>query len=299
MTPARPRSALGRGLRSLIPDMQAKANTRVQGVASAALNYIDVEDLEAGCGQPRQNFDEQALQELSASIREHGILQPIVIRRKTDDKYEIVAGERRWRAAKAAGLTVVPCVVTDIATQDVLKVALVENLQREDLNAIEEADSYQRLHDELGLTHEQIAQAVGKDRSTVANAMRLLKLPENIRQLVVSRKVSMGHARALLSLRQNDLMEQIAEKIAEEQLSVRHTEKLVSEVVAKESHEKSDRKKLRSESPEERNVRRRIESHLGTRVEIRHIKGRGTISLHFSNIDQLNELIDMLTGKDV
>lgn len=301
--PSKSKNALGRGLRSLIPGGLEKTTSRNQGVQSSALNYMDVEDLQAGCGQPRQNFDEHSLQELSASIREHGILQPIVIRRIGNDKFEIIAGERRWRAAKAAGLTVVPCIVSDIATQDVLKVALVENLQREDLNAIEEAESYQRLHDELGLTHDQIAQSVGKDRSTVANAMRLLKLPENVRQLVVSRRVSMGHARALLSLRRNDLIEKIATKIAEEQLSVRSTEKLVSKVILDEESVKdksavANRKILHLESAEERNVRRRIESCLATRVEIHHKKGKGTVVLHFSNIEELNDLIDKLTASE-
>lgn len=296
---ARSKNVLGRGLRSLIPGIPESAPAPIQGVQSSALNYVDVDFLQPGSGQPRQNFDEKGLQELTASVREHGILQPLVIRRRQDDKYEIVAGERRWRAAKAAGLTVVPCVVSDIANSDVLKVALVENIQREDLNAIEEAESYQRLHEELGLSQDQIAQSVGKDRSTVANAMRLLKLPENIRQLVVDRKVSMGHARALLALRQNDLIETIAAKITDENLSVRSTEKLVSDVISEDETEKlgkAKRKRLHVESVDERNVRRRIESRLGTRVEIRHQKGKGMILLHFSDIDQLNDLIDRLCG---
>jgi ParB family chromosome partitioning protein len=292
---SRGKSVLGRGLRSLIPGAAESNTFEMQGVQSSALVYMDVDNLQAGSGQPRQSFDEQALGELAASIKEHGILQPIVIRRISNSKFEIVAGERRWRASKLAGLTVVPCIVSDIASQDVLKVALVENLQREDLNAIEEAESYQRLHVELGLTHDQIAHSVGKDRSTVANAMRLLKLPENVRNLVVNRKVSMGHARALLSLRQSDLIEQLAAKITNENLSVRHTEKLVSEAVADENALKP-RKALHIESSDERNVRRRIESHLGTRVEIHHKKGKGTVVLHFSDVNQLNDLVDQLTG---
>lgn len=294
----RAKNVLGRGLRSLIPGAAEASVPVEQEVQSSALHYVDVDQLQAGSGQPRQTFDEEGLRELSASIKEHGIIQPLVIRRISYDKYEIVAGERRWRAAKAAGLTVVPCVVSDIASENVLKVAIVENIQREDLNAIEEAESYQRLHNELGLTHDQIAQAVGKDRSTVANAMRLLKLPENVRNLVVTRKVSMGHARALLALRQSDLIEELAAKIADENLSVRHTEKLVSEAVADERTNKDvPRKTLHIETAQEREVRRRIESHLGTRVELHHKKGKGTIVLHFSDVNQLNDLIDQLTAK--
>jgi len=299
-TSSRPKNALGRGLRSLIPSRAEENVTEEQGVQSSALNYIDVDKIKPCASQPRQSFHEDSLSELSASIKEHGVLQPLVVRRLANDRYEIVAGERRWRASRAAGLSVVPCVVSDIANQDMLKVALVENIQREDLNAIEEAESYQRLHLELGLTHEQIATSVGKDRSTVANAMRLLKLPENVRRLVVNRKVSMGHARALLALRQNDLIEELAAKIADENLSVRHTEKLVSEAVSDEQSgaRAGRRKTLHIESAQERNVRRRIEAHLGTQVEIHHRSGRGTIVVHFSDINQLNDLIDQLTGQD-
>jgi ParB family chromosome partitioning protein len=298
---SRSKNALGRGLRSLIPSRIEEDVAEEQSVQSAALSYIEIDSIKPCAAQPRQSFHEDSLRELSASIKEHGILQPLVVRRTSYNTYEIVAGERRWRAARGAGLSVVPCVISDIANQDMLKVALVENIQREDLNAIEEAESYQRLHQELGLTHEQIAQSVGKDRSTVANAMRLLKLPENVRRLVVNRKVSMGHARALLALRQADLIEELAAKIADENLSVRHTEKLVSAAVADEASgaDKVQRRKtLHIESAQERNVRRRIEAHLGTQVEIHHRNGRGTIALHFSDINQLNDLIDQLTGQD-
>lgn len=291
----RSKNALGRGLRSLIPGAD-EPDEMSKSVPGAALRNMDVRDLQPGSGQPRQAFDEESLKDLSASILEHGIIQPLVIRKLPKGKFEIIAGERRWRAAKAAGLTVVPCVVSDIATQDVIKVALVENIQREDLNAIEEAQSFQRLHEELGLTHDQIAQSVGKDRSTIANSMRLLKLPESVRALVVGKRVSMGHARALLSLRDNQRIELLAKKIAKEGLSVRATEKLVQKDDRSNPEEGSNQqKRLRTESVEERNIRRRLESALGTRVEIQHKKGKGTLTLHFSDIDQLNDLIDKMT----
>lgn len=297
---ARSKNVLGRGLRSLIPDAKDRSQS-IEEVKSTALNYIDVNKLSPGSGQPRQVFDEVGLEELCSSIKEHGILQPIVIRRTSQDDYEIVAGERRWRAAKRAGLTSVPCLISDIANHDVLKVALVENLQREDLNAIEEAESFQRLQDEFSLTHDQIAQAVGKDRSSVANSLRLLRLPEEVRQLVVTRTVSMGHARALLSLKQDSLIIKMANKIADEQLSVRAAEKLVSDTLAKQDSraQKTARKKLKIESMEQRNVRRRLESHLMTRVDINQNRGKGTVVLHFSDIEQLNDLIEKIAPQEV
>lgn len=281
---SRNRHALGRGLGSLIPVSEPQG----------ALQQISVDDLLPGDGQPRQHFNEAALAELSNSIAEHGIIQPLIVRKRLGGQHEIIAGERRWRAARLAGLKTVPCVISDIANQDTLTVALVENIQREDLNVIEEAESYQRLNDQMGLSQEQIAKAVGKDRSTIANALRLLKLPGKTQRLVVEKRMTMGHARALLSLRDTDLIQQIGDQIAEQGFSVRHTEELVQKrrLANKLSH-----KRVAGEnhsSLEQREIRRKLEQLLATKVEFKEERGAGNMTIHFSSTEQLNSILDRL-----
>ena len=289
---SRGRNPLGRGLQSLIPP----GSLSLKNPEDKSLMMLSVDDLLPGDGQPRQNFDEGALLELAASIKEHGVLQPLVVRRRPGGQYEIVAGERRWRAAKKAGLKTIPCVVSEIANEAVLAVALVENIQREDLNVIEEAESYRRLTEELGLTQDEIAKAVGKDRTTITNTMRLLKLPREIQNLVVEKRMSMGHARALLSLRDVDVIQQIADQISENGISVRRTEALVQEKLQTDKNKKQETGRAGRETSHEKEARRRIEQRLGTRVELRNQKGQGTIVIHFSSVDQLNDLLEQLEG---
>lgn len=290
----RARNVLGRGLSSLIPKSKSEL-LALENADSGALMQISVKALTARVDQPRQHFSEEALKELTSSIKEHGVLQPLVVRRYGADAFEIIAGERRFRSAQRAGLDTVPCVVLDIANDDVLKIALVENLQREDLNAIEEAEGYRRLHEELNMTQEQIAQSVGKDRSTIANAMRLLKLPEGVRRLVIDKRVSMGHARALLALRDLDLIEQLADQIAHDGLSVRNTEALVQETLQDPFRSQNNRRKvIKRESPEERAIRRDLETRFGTRVDLRHNKGKGAIVIQFAHLEQFNEILSKL-----
>lgn len=285
------RSALGRGLRSLIP--APSSSLMNESHPESTLQQLLVDDLVAGESQPRHHFDEQALHELSGSIAEHGILQPLVVRRRDDGQYEIVAGERRWRAAKIANLKTVPCVISNIASRDALTVALVENIQREDLNVIEEAESYRKLSDDVGLTQEQIAQAVGKDRATIANALRLLKLPQTTQTLVIEKRMSMGHARALLALRDADLIQQIADQITEEGMSVRRTEKLVQERLQDRPQKPSASLENKSREPAtERDARRKLEQIFGTKVEFRHREGKGVVMIHFSSMDQLSDILE-------
>lgn len=278
---------LGRGLGSLIP--------RVESKPEIGLMQIGIDEIRGSENQPRQYFEQGALRELSESIKRHGVLQPIVVR-EGNACYEIVAGERRWRAAELAGLRTVPCVVSDVADKDLLTLALVENIQREDLNAIEEAESYKRLLEEQGLSQDQIAKAVGKERSTITNALRLLKLPFEVQNQVVSKKITMGHARALLGLEDQNLIRQMAGEIAEQGLSVRAAEALVAQ---KQKEHKKPISKKKSESGEEKEVRRRLEQVLGTRVELRNNQGLGSLVIHFSSIDQLNDLVDQITARKV
>lgn len=279
---------LGRGLSSLIPKIEAKTEV--------GLLHVGIHEIRGSSNQPRQYFEKNALQELADSVKRHGVLQPIVVRRHVRGSYEIVAGERRWRAAELAGLESVPCVVSEVADKDLLTLALVENIQREDLNAIEEAESYKRLHEEQGLSQEQIAKVVGRERSTVTNALRLLKLPTAVQNQVVSKRITMGHARALLGLEDQGLIRQLGEHVAEKGLSVRATEALVSE---KQKTHKKHFKKKKLESGEEKNVRRRLEQVLGTRVELKHHQGEGSLVIHFGSIEQLNDLVEQITARKV
>lgn len=287
MEPQRHKMALGRGLQSLIPPSINKPQT--------GLMEIPVEELLPGDGQPRQYFDEVALAELATSIAEHGILQPIIVRKRAGGQYEIVAGERRWRAAQLAEKKTVPCVVTDFADEKALTVALVENIQREDLNPIEEAESFRRLSEELKYTQEQIAQVIGKDRTTVANAIRLLKLPKNIQQFVMDKQLTMGHARALLGLQEESLIEKVARQVVTEGLSVRQTEHLVQNCLEnKEDSPTAKPPKIKTISATEKEIRRKLEGYFATRVEFKYKKGKGSFVVHFSSTDQLNDILERL-----
>lgn len=298
----RSRPALGRGLRSLIPEPQTVAAEVDMAVPGRALKQIPLDAITAKEGQPRQTFDEDALEELALSVGEHGILQPIVVRQKEEGRYEIVAGERRFRAAKRAGLTSVPCVVSDVADSAMLTLALVENIQRQDLNAIEEAESFRRLSEELEMTQEQIAKAVGRDRATIANAMRLLKLPKETQALVIERRITMGHARALLSVQDTEVITQLARQIEEEGMSVRKTEELVQGYLkAKKAPiatqaNATEASEATKETFVEREIRRQLEQTLGTKVELRQQGGdKGSIVIHYSNAEQLNALLAKLS----
>jgi ParB family chromosome partitioning protein len=283
------RRGLGRGLSALIPPRPPGDEP---GSARGALQ-VPVEQVLPGDGQPRQRFQDDALGELAASIKSHGIIQPIVVRRRPlqgaggPQQYEIIAGERRWRAAQKAGLKSVPVVVSDAAPEDTLTLALVENLQREDLNPIEEAEAFHRLHDGLGYSHQEIADAVGKDRTTVANALRLLKLPPAVRQQVLVGELTMGHARALLALDDGAEIEKLGREIVARQWSVRQTERAVQPAPR-------TRKGGGRETEAEKDVRQRLQRALGTRVELKHKGGKGRLSVHFSSFAELDALLARL-----
>jgi len=289
------RRGLGRGLSALIPQKPLEpSHATASTVPTAGLARLRVDQVLPSDGQPRQFFDESALDELAESIKRHGVLQPIVVRRRAPDQYEIVAGERRWRASQRAGKTEIDAVITDIAPEDTLTVALVENLQRRDLNPIEEAEAFQRLHKELGYSQAEIADAVGKDRSSIANALRLLKLPSAVRDLVLSDALSMGHARALLGLEDDAAIERAAREVVSAGHSVRQTEALVGRLRAPASEDTSGKKPSRAEreeTPAERDVRLRLQRALGTKVELRHKAGVGTLTVHFSSFDALDALL--------
>jgi ParB family chromosome partitioning protein len=276
------RPALGRGLSALIPDAASPS------ISERSLD-VDIDLLRPNAFQPRTTMDETKIEELAKSIRANGIIQPIVARR-IDGGYEIVAGERRWRASQRAGLLKVPVVVREIPDEKLLAVALIENIQREDLNPIEEAHAYRRLVDEYHLTQEQIADAVGKDRSSIANYVRLLKLPQEIHVGLGSGALSMGHARALLSLPDEGTQLRVSRDVVARNLSVRETETLVKKAVQPPAAKPPLEKDVHTRAAEER-----LRFALGTRVRIVRKRKGGLLEIDFTSEEELQRLFEMLT----
>ncbi len=284
------RPALGKGLSALIPDAPE---------ARAGVLEVDVDRLTPNPYQPRLQIDDARLEDLTRSIKANGIIQPILVRR-ADNGYHIIAGERRWRAAQRAGLLRVPVVVRDVAAADdekVLEIALIENIQREDLNAIEEATAYRRLADEFHLTQDAIAAAVGKDRSTVANMLRLLKLPDEVQHEVSAGRLSMGHARALLALEGENAQRQLGRDIIARGLSVRETESLVKKAL--ETPRSTDQRA--PAPPQQTDVHTRqaedaLKLLLGTSVRIARRGTKGRIEIDFNSEDELIRIYDTLTS---
>jgi ParB family chromosome partitioning protein len=286
---AEKRPALGRGLSALIPGPVAPpAPPAVRDTARPV--ELDLDLLTPNSRQPRLVIDEARLDSLAESIKQHGVLQPILVRR-SGERYEIVAGERRWRAAQRAGLLKAPVTIRDIPDETLLQVALIENIQREDLNPIEEAQAYRRLGDELGLSQEAIAAAVGKDRATIANYVRLLRLPQDVRTALATGALDMGHARALLSLAEEGAQSRVAREVIEGGLSVRATEARVR----REATERAEPAPRRID-PNTRAAEEQLRLALGTRVRIvRRGKG-GRLEIDFTNEDELQRLFERLTG---
>jgi ParB family chromosome partitioning protein len=279
------RPALGRGLSALIPDAVPPPPT------DAAPREIDIDLLTPNPRQPRTHIEDRHLEELAQSIRTHGVIQPILVRRM-NGRFEIVAGERRWRAAQRAGLLKVPAVVRDVADADLLQVALVENIQREDLNAIEEAQAYRRLADELHLSQEDIAAAVGKDRATVANYVRLLRLPAEVRNDLASGSLAMGHARALLSLADEAAQRRVAREVVSRGLSVRETEAIVRRELAPVVLPPP-----RKVDPNTRAAEEQLKLALGTRARIIRRGSGGRIEIEFTSEAELQRLYEQLVRR--
>lgn len=302
------KAGLGKGLDSLIPSNTSrnknmetkKENNKVQIVEKVVEKivekpadvYLKITEIEPNRDQPRKTFDEDALLELADSIKQFGIIQPIIAQKK-DDYYEIIAGERRWRAAKLAGLKSVPVIIKEFTDQEVVEISLIENIQRENLNPIEEAIAYKRLIDEFSLKQDEVAERVSKSRAAVTNSMRLLKLNERVQQMVVDEMITTGHARALLVIEDHDEQYALAMKIFDEKLSVRETEKLVKELM-------NPTKKV--EKPVDstleavyRGLEERIKGILGTKAAIRRSgKQKGKIEIEYYSQDELERIMDLL-----
>ena len=280
---AEKRPALGRGLSALIPETPPSA----PATAERSLD-VDIDLLRPNRFQPRTTMDDTRIEELARSIKSNGVIQPIVVR-KAEQGFEIIAGERRWRASQRAGLLKVPVVVRDIPEDRMLAAALIENIQREDLNPIEEALAYRRLADDGALTQDQIAEAVGKDRSTVANVMRLLKLPREVRENVGAGSLSMGHARALLALADESAQVRVSRDVVAKNLSVRETEAMVKKAAEPEKPREEPQKDVHTRAAEEK-----LRFALGTRVRILRKGKGGRIEVDFTSEDELHRIYEQL-----
>jgi ParB family transcriptional regulator, chromosome partitioning protein len=297
--PKQNKDALGKGIRSLLQnidsDLKGSSGNLKAGVAEAVTNVlrIAIDQIEPNPRQPRHDFDEQALNELAASIRLHDIVQPITVSRLPTGKYRLISGERRWKAARIAGLKDVPAYIRQANDQELLELALLENLQREDLNAMEIALSYKRMMEELNYTQEQVAERMGKERSTVANYIRLLKLPPDIQVAVRRGEISMGHARALINVDTIDKQLYIFNEVRDRGLSVRQTEELVRRLYKGQTPVKDSVKP--SLPPAYKKIEDNLASHFSTRVKLSHNKnGHGQISIEYYSIQELNKILDQI-----
>jgi ParB family chromosome partitioning protein len=287
---AQQRRGLGKGLGALIPATE---------VSGPGLSEVAVDLIVPNPMQPRQALDAEALQELADSIREHGLIQPLIVTSiqdtASDAQYQIIAGERRWEAAKMAGLTMVPVVVKEATPQKMLELALVENIQRADLNPLEEAAAYRQLMDDFGLTQEQVAEKVGKSRVTVANSVRLLRLPDEIKRALAEGQISEGHARALLALNKEADQLKILEAIVKKGLSVRQTEEMARRIVAGAQPRRRDE----PPSPETEALENEFRNALGTKVRLFRSKKGGKLVIQFYSEEELEAIYRIIVGGDI
>ena len=293
---AKKKNALGKGLNVLIPEASTtqpiKRRTRKSNASNESNLTLYINEIEPNRNQPRKVFDEKTLDELAASIKQFGIIQPIVVQ-KREDYYEIIAGERRWRAAKIAGLKEIPVIIKEYSDNEMLEISLIENIQREDLNPIEEAKAYQALIEEFHLKQEEIADKVSKSRSAITNSMRLLKLSKPVQEMLINGEISMGHARALLAITDEDIQVKTAERVRDEGLSVRNIEKIVKDLSSKR-----DNKKEETDDTYKflyRDLEENLKQILGNKVTIKNKKNnKGKIEIEYYSQDDLERIIDLL-----
>jgi ParB family chromosome partitioning protein len=273
------KKGLGKGLGALIDE----GNNEEKGIMELKINEI-----EPNKGQPRKYFDDEKLNQLAESIKQHGIVQPIIVKNE-DGVYRIVAGERRWRAARIAGLTKVPVLLKELSNKQVMEIALIENIQREDLNPIEEAEAFEKLIKDYNMTQDEVAGVVGKSRSAIANTIRLLNLNNNIKECLINGLLSSGHARALLSIEDEKLQEKIVEEIRNNGLNVRDTEKLVKKYLV---NKKGQKEKNNKENYIE--IEEKLKDILGTRVQIVEKNKKGKIMIEYYSLEELDRIIEMV-----
>lgn len=282
------KKGLGKGLDALFESYREEIGAKQD---DSLVQEIKINDIDPNPDQPRKQFDEENIKELADSIRVHGVVQPVIVR-PSGSRYMLVAGERRWRASRAANKTTIPAIVLDLNEKEALEISLIENLQREDLNPIEEAKGIQEMIDRLNLTQEEAAERLGKSRPAVANALRLLQLSEMIQELLYENKISAGHARALLSVSDEKKRDEIANLIIKKNLSVRETEKLIQNL-----NSKKKKPKIKQKPSYILEIESEMEESLGTRVQINPGKKKGIIEIEYYSNDDLERIIEIVTGK--
>lgn len=287
---------LGKGLDSMIPKKvmpDTKQATKKEKENVSRETLIKINEIEPNREQPRRNFNEDALQELADSIKQYGVLQPLLLQKK-DKYYEIIAGERRWRAARLAGIKEVPAIVKEYSSQEIIEIALIENIQREDLNPIEEAMAYQKLITEFKLKQDELAERVSKSRTAITNSMRLLKLCPKVQEMLIEEMLSSGHARALIPIEDEQQQETVAQEVFDKKLSVRETETLVKKLL-KEEPEKKAKEKNTTEDAIYKDIEEKIKGIIGTKVSIqKKTKKKGKIEIEYYSPEDLDRILDLL-----
>lgn len=290
------KKGLGKGLDSMIPEKVEKIkseDSKKQEENVSRETLININEIEPNKDQPRRNFDEDTLQELADSIKQYGIIQPLILQKK-DNYYVIVAGERRWRAAKVAGLKKIPAIIKDYSPQEIMEIALIENLQREDLNPIEEAIAFQNLIKEFNLKQDEVAERVSKSRVAVTNSMRLLKLDRRVQQMLIDDMISSGHARTLLAIEDPELQYQAAMKVFDEKLSVRETEKLIKSTLSEREEIKKETAVTKEDSFIYRDLEEKIKNIIGAKVCIKKkANNNGRIEIDYYSTEELERIIEM------
>jgi ParB family transcriptional regulator, chromosome partitioning protein len=286
---------LGKGLGALIPEEEAQEEQKPDRKSSLAANLVSINLIKPNAGQPRKAFDEEKIQQLSESIKEHGIIQPILLK-KDGDTYSIIAGERRWRAAKAAGLKEVPVIVMDIDEKGVLEISLIENIQRQDLNPIEEAWAFRKLIEDFAFTQEELGRRLGKSRTALSNTMRLLNLDTRVQEYLIDGVITEGHGRAILAIEDKELQYKLAQKVIDDGLTVRETEKLISEIAKGKGLEKQKPEKKIVSDPYIVDIKNKLEERFDTKVLISSGKNnKGKIEIEYYSNDDLQRIIDILS----
>ncbi|WP_294405012.1 ParB/RepB/Spo0J family partition protein [uncultured Clostridium sp.] len=279
--------ALGKGLSALIPEDVEDQEQDKKGNILIPLNEIKNDN-----NQPRKAFDSDKIAELTESIKTHGIIQPLILRKSEDGLYIIVAGERRWRAAKLAGLKEVPAIVMDLSERDVLEISLIENIQRQDLNPIEEALAYKKLLNEFKLTQEDLSKRIGKSRTAITNTMRLMNLDSRVQQYIIEGIISEGHGRALLGIKDEEIQYELSQRIIDENLSVRELERLVKKIAEGKTKEEKDR--VEELNPYYKEIKTQLQNYFGTKVNISNRNNKGKIEIEYYSEDDLQRILDII-----
>jgi ParB family chromosome partitioning protein len=294
-TPTGPRKALGRGLESLLPSTRPAETSPTTVLHGQAVRDLPISEIDPNPYQTRTTFDEQALNELAASILVNGIVQPIVVR-PNNGRYQLIAGERRWRASQKLGREIIPAVIKQVSNEQAMEMTIVENLQREGLNPMEEARAFDRLSSEFNLTQEQMSQRTGRERASIANLLRMLRLPETVQQAVEKGELSAGHAKVLLMLDAPDAILSAVQKIRAASLSVRQTEELIHRMLApQDGSAQQDAKPKRPVDPNVRAAEEEMQRALGVRVTIRDNKGKGKITIEYASLEDFDRVVETLS----